>query len=44
MKLDLRSVVRNLVQVTNALELVWSHRKVAIEIRIATRLVIPLSE
>ena len=36
MKLDLRSVVRSLAQLTNALELVWSNQKVAIEIRIAT--------
>ena len=44
MKLDLRSVVRSLAQLTNALELVWSHRKVAIGIRIATLRAIRLSE
>ena len=44
MKLDLRSVLRSLTHLTNALELVWSHQHVAIEIRLATLRVIPLSE
>ena len=44
MKLDLRSVVRSLAQITNAFKVGCGHQHFAIEIRIATLRVIPLSE
>ena len=44
MKLDLRSVLRSLTHLTNAFKVGWGHQHVAIEIRIATLRVIPLSE